>query len=87
LGRFYYLEIFFGIGKDNIDSLIGLEGGVDKQLSDKCTLVKSEVKTNRVMLSINIILSISLLTFFRRDSILSIIARLLGEKSLIKLIL
>jgi len=85
LGRFYYLETFFGIGEDDSDSLIGLEGEVDRQLSNKCILVKSEVKTDRVMLSINIILSTSLLTFFRRGSILLIIARLLGEKSSIKL--
>ena len=61
---------------------INLGEGVNEQLLDKCTLVELGAKIDRVVLSIDIILLTSLLIFYRKNSM----ARLLSEKSLIKLI-
>ena len=70
-------------GGDN-GSLTGSRGGVDGQLSDKCTLVGSETKIDGEMLSVNITLLTSLLMSSEGDDMLSIIVRSLGEESSMK---
>jgi len=78
------LETFFGVGGGNNDFLTGSGEGVDRRLSDKCTLVRSEAESDGVVLSVNIALLTSLLMLFGEGNMLSIMARSFGEESSIK---
>ena len=78
------METFFGAGRGDSGSLTGSRRGIDKQLSGKCTLVGSGAKIDGVVLSIDITLSKNVLMLSGGGGMLSIIARLLGEESLMK---
>ena len=75
MGRFCHLETFFGIEGSNNNSLIGLEGGVDEQLSGKCTLVGSGAENDEVVLLVDIISLTSLLMLSKGGNMLLIMAR------------
>ena len=84
LGRLCHLETFFGIGGGNNDSLTGSGEGVDRRLLDKYTLVRSEAKSDGVVLSVNIALLTSLLMLSGGGDMLLIMVRSFGEESSIK---
>jgi len=75
------LETFFGAGGGDNGSLTGSRGGVDKQLSGKCTLVRSGAEIDGEMLSVDIALLTSLSMLSRGGDMLSIMARSFGEES------
>ena len=78
------METFFGAGEGDNSSLTGSRGGVDGQLSGKCTLVRSGAKIDGEMLSVDIASSTSLSMPSGEGDMLSIMVRSLGEKSSIK---
>jgi len=78
------LETFFGIGGGNNDSLTGSGEGADRRLLGKYTLVRSEAKSDGVVLSVNIALLTSLLMLSGGGDMLLIMVRSFGEESSIK---